>query len=168
MALSAAHPSAQTPAWQVDVGGVLAAEAWDFNEHKESLTGFVAGVERRMWGVLRLRVETPLVHVQQTGGDAWLRGVTVGPRVRWRRARIKPFVDLAVGMSDATRPVPLRGTAVNFLAQAGAGVQLPLNGRLSVDLAGRWVHISNNGREGRQRNPDIQALGAVIAIGWSY
>jgi hypothetical protein len=28
----------------------------------------------------------------------------------------------------------------------------------------RWIHLSNNGREGHDRNPDIQALGGYAAV----
>jgi hypothetical protein len=28
----------------------------------------------------------------------------------------------------------------------------------------RWVHVSNNGIAGRQRNPDIEALGPQLGL----
>ena len=143
-------------------------EAWDFNENMESMVGLAMGVDRSIWKAMGVRAEGILVHVQQRGTDGWLRGFTVGSRTRWGGSRIKPFVDVAVGLSHATARIPVRGTAANFLALAGGGVQMPVTGRLSLDASARWLHLSNNGREGRDKNPDIQALGAVIAIGWAY
>lgn len=169
LALSPAIVRAQAPAsWQVDVSGSAFAEAWDVNESNERLAGLAGGAEARVGRALRLRVEGVMLHVNQAGADAWLRGFTIGARTRWSLSRIKPFIDLAVGISDSTSPVPVRGTRVNFLALAGGGVQVPMRGRVVLDLGARWFHVSNNGREGRHRNPDIQALGAVIAIGWMY
>ena len=48
---------------------------------------------------------------------------------------------------------------------AGGGIEIP-TGQVSLELGARWFHMSNNGREGASRNPDIQSLGMIIAIGW--
>jgi len=75
------------------------------------------------------------------------------------------IVDLAVGLSDSTVAVPKRGTTFNYLIVGGAGVELP--GRaMTVDLGLRWLHVSNNGREGSGRNPDIQSLGITAGVSW--
>jgi hypothetical protein len=105
--------------------------------------------------------------VNQEADDAWLRGFTVGTRLRWGQASVRPVVDVAVGLSDTTRPVPPGGTAFNYLAIIGAGVEVPLRA-VVVSVTGRWLHASNNGREGRHNNPDIQSLGAVVSVGWEY
>lgn len=168
LALSPAIPEAQVSSWQVDIAGAALAEAWEFNESRELLAGLVAGAEGRLWKGLRVRIEGDLLHVNQAGTDGWLRGLTIGTRTRWGASRIKPFVDIAVGVSGATVEIPPRGTRVNFLALAGGGVHVPIRPGLALDIGGRWVHVSNNGREGRHRNPDIQTLGAVLALGWVY
>ena len=72
-----------------------------------------------------------MLHVEQRGTDGWLRGLTLGTRTRWGRSRIKPFVDLGVGLSDSTTRPPARGTRLNFLALAGGGVEVPIQERLS-------------------------------------
>lgn len=165
--LSSPIASAQVNEWQVDVGAITLVEAWDLNEQRESLTGVVAGLERRVWRTLGLRGEGWILRAFQDGDDAWVAGFGIGPRWRWGTGNVRPFVDLGAGLSHATAMVPPRGTKFNFVAQAGGGVQVGL-GRVRVDLGARWLHLSNNGREGRASNPDIQALGAVVAIGWSY
>src|SRR5690349_13669603 len=153
----------QTP-WHVDAGGMALAEAWDFNESDEALAGVVLGVDRRVWKGLAIRTEGNVTHIEQDGPDAWLRGVTLGTRGRWNRSFGRPFVDLAFGWSHASRETPPRGTASNYLIVSGGGIELPA-GRISLELAARWFHVSNNGRRGRNHNPDIQSLGVVIAIG---
>jgi hypothetical protein len=91
----------------------------------------------------------------------------VGTRGRWGRGSLRPVVDVAVGLSNATRPVPPRGTSFNYLAAIGAGFEMAPRPAV-VTVTGRWWHASNNGREGRQRNPDIQSLGVVVGVGWEY
>lgn len=105
------------------------------------------------------------LRVTQRTAPAWLRGVLVGTRVRWGRGAAQPFIDVGVGLSDATQPVPPGGTRFNYLAVIGAGVAVPRRGA-TWSAGGRWWHASNNGREGRSRNPDIQALGLMVGVGW--
>jgi hypothetical protein len=87
--------------------------------------------------------------------------------MRWGQPGFRPVVDVAVGLSSATRPVPPGGTASNYLATIGAGVEVPVRPAV-VTVTARWLHASNNGREGRGRNPDLQSLGAIVSVGWEY
>ena len=151
--------------WHVDVSAIVLREAWDRNESTETLAGATAGIDRRVWKGLAARGEVIALRVMQAGDDAWLRGFTLGPRVRWGRGAIRPVLDVAVGLSIATTAVPPRGTPFNYLATIGAGLEMPLH-RTVISVTGRWLHASNNGREGSHRNPDIQALGAAIGVGW--
>jgi hypothetical protein len=151
--------------WQLDLAWTLLGEAWDENESTEWLSGGIAGIDRRVWRGIAIRGELLAVKVFQPGDDAWLWGVTAGSRVRWRNRTVSPVVDVAVGVSDATRPIPPRGTSFNYLAVIGAGFELP-PAAPRVTVTGRWLHASNNGREGRGRNPDIQSLGLVFSVGW--
>ena len=154
-------------AWRIDAGVAVLSEAWDFNEATESFAGLIVGADRRVWKGLSLRGELLMLSVTQQPDHAWLRGVTVGTRMRWGQAHVRPVVDAGVGLSDSTRPVPTGGTAFNYLAVIGAGVEAPL-GAVIVAVTGRWLHASNNGREGRHNNPDVQSLGAVVSVGWEY
>jgi hypothetical protein len=150
---------------QIEVGGALLLEAWDFNATTETLTGIVVGADHPVWRGVAVRGEVMALHVAQATRDAWLRGFTLGSRMRWGGSRLQPFVDVAVGLSHATAPVPPGGTQVNYLAVIGAGVERHV-GAVVLAVTGRWLHASNNGREGRHRNPDIQTLGALVSIGW--
>jgi hypothetical protein len=159
---------AQQPARRVDVALMTAAEAWDLNGSRQDLLALAGGWDVQVYRGLALRTEAIVSRVQQRWQPATLAGVTVGGRFR-RTLRVgRPFVDVAVGLSHATAPVPADGTTFNYLALAGGGVEVAVTSRVSLDLGIRWFHVSNNGREGRRRNPDIQAIGPVVAIGWAY
>lgn len=149
------------------MSAALLLEAWDLNESHEWMGGATAGLDRAIWRGLAWRADLFLLRVLQEGTDAWLRGITTGVRIRGSSAGRRPFVDIAVGISDATWPTPPRGTRVNYLAALGAGVEAPGRG-MSLTLAGRWLHVSNNGREGRHLNPDLQALGVTLGVGWEH
>jgi hypothetical protein len=166
MALGAARLSAQQPVWAVDVSAAALVEAWDANEERESLAGIVFGADRAIARGTALRGEGMLLRVRQPGHDALLGGMTIGTRLRRRSEGVRPYVDVGVGIAMATEPVPLRGTAFNYLAQAGGGFEVSVDD-ITVALVARWLHISNAGRVARDRNPDIQALGFLVAIGWS-
>ena len=158
---------AQQRAWHLDAAVAALAEAWDYNESRESLAGGTFGIERDIRRRVAARGEVLLLRVRQGGEDGWLRGFTIGSRARWAGRPVSPFVDIAVGLSDATVPVPVGGTTFNYLAVIGGGIDIPLRAaRLCVGA--RWVHVSNNGREGRDRNPDIQSIGAVVGVGWKH
>lgn len=145
----------------------MLVEAWDLNESHERVGGVAAGLDRAVWRGLALRADLFLLRVLQEGADPWLRGMTTGVRIRGSSAGRRPFIDVAVGIADATRPTPPRGTRVNYLAALGAGIEAPWRG-ISLTLAGRWLHVSNNGREGRHLNPDLQTLGVTLGVGWEH
>ncbi len=165
--MSNATAAAQIPSWHVEAGAIAFVEVWDLNEAREELAGVALAVDRQVWKGLAVRAEGMILSVAQAGQDGVIGGLTIGTRVRWRRAIGRPFVELGAGLAQATTPVPARGTASNFLLVAGGGIEVPF-GPVSLDLAMRWLHLSNNGRAGRHRNPDVQSLGPAIAIGWSY
>ncbi len=147
------------------MGATALVEAWDLNASRESLAGLVVGIDRRVWRAVALRTEGLVLRVTQSGRDAWLGGFTLGARMRRSMGLGRLVVDIGVGHSWATVETPPGATASNYLATAGGGFEIPLKPAL-LELGARWFHISNNGREGRHRNPDIQAIGLVLAIGW--
>lgn len=162
-------PASTAPArpWTIDVAGTVAREAWDFNGSVEWVSGGIGGIQRHVWRALQFRSEVMLLRIAQQGDDAWLRGFTLGTRAAWGGGSWRPVIDAAVGLSDSTHETPPGGTQLNYLALIGAGVERSV-GRWALTVTGRWWHASNNGREGRARNPDIQALGVVFGVGWEY
>jgi hypothetical protein len=167
LGLSAVAPAGAEAEWRVDVGVTVLREAWDFNGATETLGGVVGGTDRRVWRGVAVRGELVALRVWQRSGDAWLRGFTLGTRMRWGGGAVRPLLDVAVGMSNATGEVPAGGTRFNYLAVIGGGVERAV-GATRVVVTGRWLHASNNGREGRHLNPDIQSLGVLVGVGWEH
>lgn len=153
-------------AWHVDFSGAALHEAWDFNGSTEKTAGVFFGIDRRVWRRMALRFELPALHISQDGDDAWLGGVTVGTRFRWRPGgSVSLFVEISVGVSNSTNPTPPRGTNFNYLALMGGGVEIPVR-RVYLSLGGRWFHVSNASLIDAARNPDTQSLGVLFGIGW--
>jgi hypothetical protein len=146
------------------VGGVY-REAWDYNLSDEDLFGGSAAIVYRLTTNWAIGLEGFVIGVhQETTPSTAVPGFAT--LVRWQRARtaIAPFIEIGVGLSYAVDPVPARGTRFNYVALIGAGVTRPLTDDLSLLIALRWLHLSNNGLAGRDHNPDVQALGARIGV----
>jgi len=141
-------------------------EAWDFNLARERLAGVVASLGYFVFDGWSINLEATAHHVEQEHARNGLL-VGVSPILRWHLATSGPlsaFADLGPGVSHATRPVPARGTRFNYLLQAGGGITYRLRPGLHAVTAIRWFHVSNNGRRGRGRNPDIQAVGGYAGL----
>ena len=163
----AAPALAQSPEWTVDVTAASYVEAWDFNEHTEHLAGLHAGIDRPVWRQVAVRGELVLLRVFQEGDDTWVRGGALLMRVRRGLSHGQFVADIGAGLATGDVPVPPGGTKFNYVLLAGAGVEVPWS-RLHVTAGARWLHLSNKGREGDSRNPDIQSVGGFAGIGWRW
>jgi hypothetical protein len=77
------------------------------------------------------------------------------------------FLDTGVGLATAAQRVPPTGTRRNYLVVLGGGIEVPWS-TLHFSAGARWLHVSNGGREGSSRNPDIQSLGGFVGVGWRF
>ena len=132
----------------LEFSGQFLVEAWDLNLTKETLLGGT---------LLRVR--------QHTSHDVLVP--VISPIVRWRshtHGPVSVFWEIGPGISYATNEVPVGGTRFNYVFQVGSGMSYTF--RSGVNLVGglRWLHLSNNSLNGRDKNPDIQAVG--IYVGW--
>lgn len=155
--------------WTLELASHAAFETWNYNISHEEMFAIVTGVTYGIRDGLVLTVAAPLYYVDQRGVDAWMLGVTAGVRGRlWRRGRVTAYWEFAVGIADADTDTPPRGTRFNYLALGGAGTFVRLRRDLHLVTGIKWVHVSNNGLAGRDRNPDIEAVGprAGISIGF--
>lgn len=151
--------------WHLELAGHSALEAWNYNNSHEKMHGWSAGLTYGIRNGLALTVRSPLYYVDQRGIDAFLFGVTAGVRGRiYRRHRLSVFLELDVGVSDADVAVPPRGTRFNYLAMGSAGATLRLRGTVHALASMRWAHVSNASLAGRDRNPDIEAIGPQVGI----
>lgn len=172
-ASSARAQSAREPAsdpfagrgWHLELGGHGALEAWNYNISHEEMVGMVPGLTYGIRNGLQLTASWPLYFVSQRGVDAYLMGATFGVRGRvYRRQRWAGYLEVKVGVSESDTYVPPRGTRFNYLAHGGFGVTMRLR-RGVHGLAGlEWVHVSNGGFAGRDRNPDIEAIGPRVGV----
>lgn len=141
-------------------------EAWDYNLSEEWFGGGSVALWYFVLDGLAVGVEATFVRVNQDAfPDSLLRGVS--EKVRWHfidRRQASLFAEAGIGASWSRQPVPRRGTKFNYLLHAGGGTTARLSRRTDLIVEIRWFHVSNNGREGRNRNPDIQALGGNIGI----
>jgi len=151
--------------WHLELGGHAAIEAWNYNNTHEKMYGWHAGLTYGLRQGLLVVVRSPLYYVDQRGTDAFLLGVTAGVRGRiYRRGRLSVFLELDVGISEADVAVPPRGTRFNYLALGSAGTTVRVKGAVHLLASMRWAHVSNSGIAGRDRNPDIEAVGPQIGI----
>ena len=108
-----------------------------------------------------------MLRVAQREEDAWLRGFTIGTRARWSSVRACAQSSMS---RSACRMRRSPDSAARHQIQLSGGDRRrhrdPGARASAVTVTGRWFHVSNSGREGRDRNPDIQSLGAVVGVGW--
>jgi hypothetical protein len=169
-ATAASAPPVGRHAVGVELAGTTLGEAWNLNEGREWLAGGSAAAWWALHPRVTLRLELQGLRVyQHPERDASVLGVL--PTLRVRVAGRQPwmgFVELGPGFAWSTVAVPTRGTRFNYLALIGAGVTRRLAPRTEAVAGFRWLHLSNAGREGLERNPDIQALGPYAGIGFSF
>jgi hypothetical protein len=170
--LDAQSPPSAAPAdpfarggWNLELLGQALAEAWNYNANHEDLFGLSTGFTYGVRDGLMFIAATPMFNVTQRTSNAALIAITGG--IRKRIARIRQaagFVELAVGVSRAEGYVPPRGTQFNYVFQPGLGMTMPLGDHVHLVAGLRWLHLSNNSLAGRNRNPDIEAIGLNAGI----
>ena len=151
--------------WHTEIAAHGALEAWNYNISHEEMAAIVTGMTYGLRNGLQLTASWPLYYVSQRGSDALLMGATFGIRGRlYGRERWAVFLELKVGVSDADTFVPPRGTQFNYLALGGSGVTVRLRRGIHGLASLEWIHVSNGGFAGRDRNPDIEAIGPRVGI----
>ena len=152
--------------WNVELSGQFLVEAWDLNVSKESLFGGTVGLGHAFAERWQVNAELAVLRVSQdTSYDVLLPAVS--GIVRWRAYQDGPvsvFLEIGPGVSYASDEVPAGGTRFNFVLQAGGGMTYRLVPCVNLVGGLRWLHVSNNGLNGRDKNPDIQALGMYLGL----
>jgi hypothetical protein len=152
-------------AWHLELSSQAFSELWNYNLSREELYGLSTGLTYGAREGIALFLSTPVFYVSQRTADALAIGLTGGARWRIaRRGRAAGFLELTLGVAHAETPVPPRGTRFNYVFQPGAGVTVGVRGRAHVMAGIRWLHLSNAGHGGRDRNPDIQAVGLHAGV----
>lgn len=142
-----------------------ALEAWNYNISHEELGAIATGMTYGLRDGVVITAAWPIYHVSQRGVDGYLMGATVGVRGRvYQRPRLSIFLEAEIGVSEADTNVPPRGTRFNYLALGGVGATIRLRPALHLLASIKLVHLSNGGVAGRDRNPDIEAIGPSFGI----
>ena len=168
--LCAANASAQEDpfarrAWNLQLAGHGAIETWNYNISHEEMWGIVPGFTYGVGRGVAVTATWPMYYIAQRGPNAWAIAATFGVRGRlYRRGRLSAFWEFDVGVSKAETYTPPRGTRFNYLALGGAGATVRLRPGTHLLAGLRWIHVSNNGLAGRDRNPDIEAVGPQVGI----
>jgi Lipid A 3-O-deacylase (PagL) len=175
MVLGAASRSAAQDAFGegaigVEFGGAGMGELWNLNDRREWLADASAAV---WWNFTRrasLVVEFHATRIWQTPSrDAFVNGFL--PALRWRlieRPSAYVFVEAGPGISWSDTRTPPRGTQFNYLIEGSVGWTRRLGPRTQFVTSARLLHISNKGREGREHNPDIEAIGGYAGLAIAF
>lgn len=152
-------------AWNFQLATHSAFEIWNYNGNHEEMYGFVPGITYGLDDRVALMFTFPMYYVNQQGVDAALQGITFGFRTRlYRRGRVSLVLDADVGWSYADTYTPPRGTRFNYLAIGTVGTIVKVKRGLDLMTGVKLIHVSNNGLAGRERNPDIEALGLQVGV----
>ena len=155
--------------WHLDLTVHGALEMANYNGNHEEMLGEFAGFTYGIREGLAVKISTPLYYVWQRGTDGYLFGLTWGVRGRLaKKPRWSAFWEFEVGVSEADTYVPPRGTRFNYLAIGGGGVTVRIRPGIHALAGLRWVHVSNNSLAGRDRNPDIEAVGPTIGLLYGF
>jgi hypothetical protein len=150
----------------VEFGLGLLAEAWNSNGSRESVVDGTLGVWWAFASRATLLVEFHATRVfQDQPRNAFVTGIAPIVRIRTlERERWTMFAEFGAGGMWSDTSVPERGTRFNYIGIAGLGFSRAMGEQTSLTSGVRWWHLSNNGLEGRDHNPDIQALGGYVAL----
>jgi hypothetical protein len=150
----------------IELGCGLLGEAWNLNRGREWLADGRLSVWWAFLNRASLVVEVHAIPVfQRPSRDAFVTGITPSVRLQiLRMERADLFSEIGAGPSWSDIVVPQGGTRFNYLGHAGLGLSRRVGRQVHAVAGFRWIHLSNNGREGHDRNPDIQALGGYAAV----
>jgi hypothetical protein len=151
--------------WHLELAAQGGIETWNYNANHEEMVGSYAGLTYGLGKGVVLTAGSPLYRVWQRGVDGYMLGLTWGARGRlYRRGGVSLFWEVEVGLSESDTIVPPRGTRFNFLLFGSGGATIQLRDRVHLLAAMKWIHVSNNSLAGRDRNPDIEAVGPKIGV----
>ena len=154
----------------IEVAGALLTEAWNSNGTHEVVGEGTFGVNWCFRDGAALVVQFHAAGIAQARPRAaFLNGLV--PAVRFRlfsRKEFTLFFELGAGVSWSDTATPPRGTRFNFLAVASSGFMYKLTPQLYAVASARLFHLSNASLFGRDRNPDIEALGGTFGIYFGF
>jgi len=157
-------------AFGVEVTGALLTEAWNSNGTHEVVGEATFSVNWTFMDGAALVVQFHAAGISQASPRAaFLNGIV--PQVRFRvfsRNDFTLFIETGAGVSWSDTTTPPRGTRFNFLLLASSGFMYKLTPQIYAVASARLLHLSNASLFGRDRNPDIEALGGAFGIYFAF
>ncbi len=87
-------------------------------------------------------------------------------RMYFGKALLQPYIEGGIGPSYNSLDIPELGTNFNFLSYGGAGLRMPLQNNLSLELGYRLRHISNAGLD--EANSGVTSNQIQFGISWGF
>jgi hypothetical protein len=172
----AAHAQSAPPQSPFDRGAVSVefalgglVEAWNLNREREWLLDATGSFWWAFGDDVALGAEFRHTRIFQETPNAFLQGFS--PLFRWRyldRDHWEMFMEVGPGISWSDIETPPAGTKFNYLFQGSTGLLLRVARNIHALAAFRFLHVSNSGREGKHRNPDIEAMGGFGGIALTF
>lgn len=128
--------------------------------------GFLStGVGYFIWDGVSLSAEISGYGITQPGDDtvAGAFGVVLRHHLI-ERGRSSFFIDVAFAPIEALDRVPGGGTRFNYVTQSGIGLVHGLKDNSNLLLGVRYIHLSNAGMEGGDRNPSVNGISAYVGV----
>ena len=151
----------------IEFGASPMLEIWNINEEHEQVIEGTAAFWGAIAGRVAIGIEFHHAFVIQDAPGAFVQGLS--PMVRFKltdRPKWNWYAETGPGVSWSDLTTPVRGTRFNYLFQAGTGFMRRVGSNSNVLVAYRFFHLSNNGREGKDHNPDLEMMGGYF--GWSF
>ncbi len=150
----------------VELAGSLLTESWNFNGAREWWGAGSFAVSWAFKDGMALVVEFQAAGIEQSPPrSAFLNGITPMARFRlYQHGATNLFLETGAGVSWSDTVVPPRGTRFNYLIIISGGVTHQLSRQTHFVASARLLHLSNASLKGRDRNPDIEALGGYFGI----
>jgi hypothetical protein len=94
-------------------------------------------------GAVELMLEPTLMHLRSEGGSSTSVGVSVLGRWVIGESRVRPYVEIGLGMLLGEGQRQHSDCSVNFLLQAGPGLLVVLSEKTTLAAGYRFQHVSN-------------------------
>lgn len=151
----------------IEIAAAPLLEIWNLNGHREPVLDGSASFWGAVSGRVALGIEFHNMYVWQHPTHAFVQGISPLVRIRLKdNPTWDWYFEAGPGVSWSDVTSPPHGTKFNYLFQFGTGVLRRTGDTHHLVLAYRFLHLSNNGREGKIRNPDFETMG--MYVGWAF
>lgn len=173
--LATAAARGETPAGDEPIRPHFPQGTWTFQTYAGYLNdlgpqdtegGFLStGVGYFLWDGVSLSAEVSGYGISQPGDETLAGAIGVVLRHHLiERDHSSFFIDVAFAPIEALHRVPSGGTRFNYVTQCGIGLVHGLKNNSNLLLGVRYIHVSNAGLEGGDRNPSINGVSMYVGL----